>query len=101
MLSRAIKIKSSTKKVQFILSQANLVLHNLNWRDGQGCQLEICGTSSLEDPGQYLLTVLFRAIYTRRVARQYNICWLKKELSMVHGAIHTFFLRIELFCLSR
>ena len=26
-----------------------------------------------------------RAIYTRRVKRQYGICWLKKELSMVHG----------------
>ena len=25
-----------------------------------------------------------RAIYTRRVAGQYGICWLKKELAMVH-----------------
>ena len=31
-----------------------------------------------------------RAIYTRRVARQYGICWLKKELSMVHGTLHIF-----------
>ena len=31
------------------------------------------------------------AIYTRRVARQYAICWLKKELSMVHGTLHIFF----------
>ena len=32
-----------------------------------------------------------RAIYTRRVARQYGICWLKEELSMVHGTLHTYF----------
>ena len=32
-----------------------------------------------------------RAIYTRRVKRQYSICWLKKELSMVHGTLHIFF----------
>ena len=29
--------------------------------------------------------------YTKRVARQYGICWLKKELSMVHGTLHIFF----------
>ena len=31
------------------------------------------------------------AIYTRRVARQYEICWLKKELSMVHGTLNILF----------
>ena len=41
-----------------------------------------------------------RVIYSRRVARQYGICWLKKELSMVHGTLHIF-LGIKLFCLSR
>ena len=29
-----------------------------------------------------------RAIYTRGVKRQYGICWLKKELSMVQGVPH-------------
>ena len=37
-----------------------------------------------------------RAIYTRKVARQYGICWLKKELFMVHGTLHIF-LGIKLF----
>ena len=40
---------------------------------------------------------LASAIYTRKVARQYDICWLKKELSMVHGTLHI----LLLFCLSR
>ena len=40
--------------------------------------------------------VIIRAIYTRRVVRQYGICWLKKELSMVHVTLHIF-LGIKLF----
>ena len=35
--------------------------------------------------------IKLRAIYTRRVKRQYGIFWLKKELSMVHGKLHIFF----------
>ena len=31
-----------------------------------------------------------RAIYTTRVARQYGICWQKRELSMVHSTLHIF-----------
>ena len=31
------------------------------------------------------------AIYPRRVARQYGICWLKKELSWRLGTLHIFF----------
>ena len=31
------------------------------------------------------------AIYTRRVARQYSICWSKKALSIVRGTLHIFF----------
>ena len=31
------------------------------------------------------------AIYTRRVKRQYGICWLKKKLSKVHGTLPIFF----------
>ena len=30
------------------------------------------------------------AVYTRQVARQYGILWLKKEMSMVHGSLHIF-----------
>ena len=37
------------------------------------------------------LVGIYSAIYTGRVARQYSICWLKKELSMVHGTLHKFF----------
>ena len=37
------------------------------------------------------LVGIYSAIYTGRVARQYGICWLKKELSMVHGTLHIFF----------
>ena len=43
---------------------------------------------------------LIRAIYTRKVARQHSICWLKKELSMVHGTLHIL-LGIKLFRLLR
>ena len=34
-----------------------------------------------------------RVIYTRRVARQYGICWLKKELyiPLVHGTYTSYF----------
>ena len=32
-----------------------------------------------------------RAIYTRRVRRQYGICWLNKKLSLVHDTLHIFF----------
>ena len=39
------------------------------------------------------------AIYTRRVARQYGIYWLKKDLFTVHGIFYIFF-GIKLFCLS-
>ena len=35
--------------------------------------------------------VFFRAIYTRRVKIYYGICWLKKELSMVHGTLQILF----------
>ena len=35
-----------------------------------------------------------------KVGRQGAICWLKKELSMVHGTLHIF-LGIKLFCLLR
>ena len=49
----------------------------------------------------YFYTILWpRAIYTRKVKTQYDISWLKKELSMVHGTLHIF-LGIKLFCLSR
>ena len=30
------------------------------------------------------------AIYTGKDVRQYGICWLKKELSMVHGTLDNF-----------
>ena len=58
----------------------------------------------IPDPAPFIIFLLLccfcRAIYTRRVARQYGICWSKKELSMVHGALHIF-LGIILFCWSR
>ena len=38
----------------------------------------------------WVLVICARAIYTRRVARQYGICCLKKKLSMVHGTLHIF-----------
>ena len=51
-------------------------------------------------PADEVDQVIFSAIYTRIVARQYGICWPKKELSIVHGTIHIFS-RIKLFWLSR
>ena len=51
-------------------------------------------------PYMYKLHAKCRAYYTRRVARQYDICWLKKELSVVHGILYIFLAK-KRFCLSR
>ena len=45
----------------------------------------------IEKRTKRLIYVNSSAIYTRRVARQYGICWLKKELSMAHDTLHIFF----------
>ena len=48
------------------------------------------------------LNISLIAIYTRRVSRQYGICWPKKELSMVHGTIHIFLgIKLFLFLIAR
>ena len=52
-------------------------------------------------PHTCLTHSLSRAIYTRRVARHYSICWLKKELSMVHGTLYIFFMNKTFFCQDR
>ena len=51
-------------------------------------------------PYMYKLHGKCRAYYKRSVARQYDICWLKKELSVVHGILYIFLAK-KRFCLSR
>ena len=43
----------------------------------------------------------FSVPYTRRVVRQYGICWLKKKLSIVHGKLHISFVNETFFCQDR
>ena len=49
------------------------------------CSWVLASLSTLKDPVQYI-----SVIYTRRVARQYGICWFQKELSWRLGTLHIF-----------
>ena len=62
--------------------------YTYSWHGFKSELVHISNQNKIESQSQ---TARTRAMYTRRVKTQYNISWLKKELSMVHGTLYNFF----------
>ena len=54
-------------------------------------------TSVLKWLKWFFIMLYTSAIYNRRVARQYDVCWFKKVLSWKNGTLHIFFRNFFLF----